>query len=268
MIWSEKRLSTEASFPRRSTGDPSMKIPPILLLAAYLLIPSAAVAQTVQGRLVARETEEPVRGGTVHLVGADSQVVGLALTDGAGRFTVQAPRPGRYWMMARAPGYEASETDLFAVGEEGMRVRFVIHRPPVVLDTVTAVGISAADRWWYGGFHERMARSGSGRFITAEDIERWNYIEVADALRSIPSLEVVYSPRGPRVRLRYAVSLRNSCLSMLYLNGMRVDSEAINSIPAADVEGIEVYTRGDAPAEYNSSMGAACGVVVVWTKAR
>ena len=144
---------------------------------------------------------------------------------------------------------------------------FVISRP-VVLDTVTAVGVSGADRWWYGGFHQRMARNVSGRFITAEQIERWNYIEVADALRSVPSLEVVYSPRGPRVRLRYSVSIRSACWTMMYLNGMRVDAEAINGIPAADVEGIEVYTRGDAPAEYNSSMGAACGVVVVWLKAR
>jgi hypothetical protein len=57
-------------------------------------------------------------------------------------------------------------------------------------------------------------------------------------------------------------------MTMMYLNGMRVDQEAINNLPAADIEGIEVYTRGDAPAEYNSSMGSACGVVVVWLKVR
>ncbi len=245
-----------------------MRILPIFLVSAFLLIPSTAFAQTVQGRLIANETQAPVRGGTVHLVAADSQAVALALTDAVGRFTLQAPRPGRYWMLARAPGYEASETDLFAVGAEGTRVRFVISRPPVVLDTVTAVGISPADRWWYGGFRQRMARNISGRFITAEEIERWNYIEVADALRSIPSLEVVYGPRGPRVRMRNPVSLLSACWTMMYLNGMRVDAEAINTISAADVEGIEVYTRGDAPAEYNSSMGSVCGVVVVWTRAR
>ncbi|HEU4885946.1 MAG TPA: carboxypeptidase regulatory-like domain-containing protein [Longimicrobium sp.] len=241
---------------------------PRILLAASLALPAAASAQVVQGRLMAAETEEPVRGGMVHLIGADSQAVGLALTDAEGRFTLQAPRPGQYWMMARAPGYEASQTDLFPVGAQGMRLRFVIHRPPVVLDTVTAVGISPADRWWYGGFHERMARNVSGRFITAEEIERWHYIEVADALRSVPSLEVVYTPRGARVRLRNPVSLSSACWSLVYLNGMRVDPEAIQNLAAADIEGIEVYTRGDAPAEYNSSMGASCGVIVVWLKAR
>lgn len=246
-----------------------MKIAPILRSAAVLLlIPSTASAQTVQGRLIERETQAPVHGGTVQLVAPDSQPVALAITDTTGRFALRAPQPGRYWMLARAPGYEASETDQFAVGEEGTRVSFVIGRPPVRLETVTAVGISPADRWWYRGFHQRRARNISGRFITAEQIERWNYIEVADALRSVPSLEVVYGPRGPRVRLRHPISLLSACWTMMYLNGMRVDAEAINSIPAADVEGIEVYTRGDAPAEYNSSMGSACGVVVVWTRAR
>lgn len=238
-----------------------------ILPCLALLAPAAAFAQTVQGRLVGRETQAPVHGGTVHLVATDSQVVALALTDAAGQFVLRAPRPGRYWMLARAPGYETSETDTFAVDAAGARVSFVIGRR-IVLDTVTAVGISPADRWWYGGFHERRARNSSGRFITAKEIERWNYIQVADALRSIPSLEVLYSPSGPRVRLRYAVSLRSACPTMMYLNGMRVDQEAINNIPAADIEGIEVYTRGDAPAEFNSSMGSACGVVVVWLKAR
>lgn len=241
----------------------------ISLCLAGLVMPARTDAQAVQGRLMGQETQAPVRGGTVYLMAAeDSQAVALGLTDAAGRFVLQAPGPGRYWMMARAPAYETSETDLFAVGEEGMRVSFLISRGAVVLDTVTAVAINPADRWWYGGFHQRMEHNASGRFITADEIERWNYIEVADALRSIPSLEVVYGPRGPRVRLRHPISILGACWTSMYLNGMRVDAEAINTLPAADIEGIEVYTHGDAPAEFNSSMGSACGVVVVWTKAR
>lgn len=240
----------------------------VIPLCLTFFSPASVDAQAVQGRLIGRETQAPVRGGTVYLMAADSQAVALALTDARGRFILQAPRPGRYWMLARAPAYETSETDLFAVGAEGTRVSFVIGRPPVVLDTVTAVGINPADRWWYGGFHERMARNVSGRFITAEQMERWGYVQVLDALRSIPSLEVVYGARGSGVRLRNPVSFVSHCWTSMYLNGMRVPGEAIHHLSAADVEGIEVYTRGDVPAEFNSSMGSACGVVVVWTRAR
>lgn len=239
----------------------------IPLCLAGLAMPVRTDAQAVRGRLMGRETEAPVRGGTVHLMTADSQAVALALTDDAGRFTLQAPRPGRYWMLARAPGYETSVTDAFAVQAEGARVSFVIGRP-IVLDTVTAVGVRAADRRRYGGFRDRMRRNVGGRFITAEQIEQWSYRQVADALRSVPSLELVYTPSGPRTRLRHPVSILTSCWTHMYLNGMRVDQEAVQYIDAADIAGIEIYTRGDAPAEYNSSMGAACGVVVVWTRVR
>ena len=66
---------------------------------ALALAPVAGAAQAVQGRLIGRETQAPVRGGTVHLMSADSQVAAQSRTDSAGRFTLQAPRPGRYWLL-------------------------------------------------------------------------------------------------------------------------------------------------------------------------
>ncbi|HEX2077279.1 MAG TPA: TonB-dependent receptor [Longimicrobium sp.] len=239
-----------------------------------MLLPAAASAQAVQGRLVARETQAAVHGGTVHLLSPDSQAVAQALTDSAGRFTLQAPQPGRYWLLASAPGYETSETDLFPVGAEGTRVSFVIGRAPVVLDTVTATGIGSADRLWYGGFYQRMADNNGGRFITSEQIERQRFVEMVDVLRSIPSIEVVFGSGGygdtrtPRVRLRHPISIRGHCWTNLYLNGMRVEGESIQNINPAEIEGIEVYTHGAVPAQFNSSMGSACGVIVIWTRAR
>jgi hypothetical protein len=94
------------------------------------------------------------------------------------------------------------------------------------------------------------------------------YVHVTDPLRSVPNLEVAHFAGGAGARLRHPVTLLTSCWANVYLNGMRVDWQAISSFSPADIEGIEVYTRGDAPAEYNSSAGAACGVVLFWTRAR
>src|SRR5687767_14830312 len=115
---------------------------------------------------------------------ADSQVVAQAQTDPAGRFTLQAPAPGSYWLLGSAPGYEASETDLFPVEAQGARVSFVMGRAAVVLETVTATGVGSADRLWYGGFHQRMSEHNGGRFITAEQIDRQRFVRMIDLLRS------------------------------------------------------------------------------------
>lgn len=252
-------------------------IPPsILILVLFsLAAPGAAFAQTVQGRLVARETQEPVRGGTVHLLAADSQVVAQAQTDSAGTFALQAPRPGRYWMLASVPGYETSETDVFALGAEGTRVSFVVGRAPVVLDTVTAAGVASADRLWYGGFHQRLSENRGGRFITKQQIERQRNVDLADILRTVPSLEVQTAaghnwsnPGRLFVRLRHPVSIRANCWSIFYLNGMQVEAEAVEAINPAEIEGIEIYTGGAIPAQFNTSMGAACGVIAIWMQAR
>ncbi|HEX6368315.1 MAG TPA: TonB-dependent receptor [Longimicrobium sp.] len=246
------------------------------LLLALTLAPAASAAQAVQGRLIGRESQAPVRGGTVHLMAADSQVVGQARTDSAGRFTLQAPRPGRYWLLGSAPGYDESETDLFAVEAQGTRVSFVIGRAAVVLDTVTAAATSVgdADRLWYGGFHQRMRENQGGRFITREQIDRQRHIQLADVLRQVPGLDVQVGARSDfsdsrlmRVRLRQPLSFRD-CWSIFYLNGMRVESESVQGLNPAEIEGVEIYTNGVVPAQFNSSMGAACGVIVIWTQAR
>jgi hypothetical protein len=204
---------------------------------------------------------------------ADSQVVAQAQTDSAGRFALAAPRPGSYWLLGSAPGYEDSETDQFPVGAEGTRVSFVIGRAPVVLETVTATGVSSADRLWYGGFHQRMSENNGGRFITAEQIDRQRWVQMVDLLRSIPSFEVIVGAGGGdsrsfRVRLRHPLSIRGQCWTNIYLNGMRVEAESIQNLNPAEIEGMEVYTHGAIPAQFSSSMGSACGVIVIWMKAR
>jgi Carboxypeptidase regulatory-like domain/TonB-dependent Receptor Plug Domain len=251
------------------------RVPRVVLLALVLLIPFAASAQTVEGRLVSRETEAAVAGGTVRLVDADSQVVGQSLTASDGVFLLRAPAPGRYFLLASAPGHETSETDAFALDAGGRRVTFVIGRAAVRLDalTVEAAGNARADRLWYGGFYERMRAGEGGRFVTREEIEMARPQHVADLLRRFPALDVRVGSYGEFgagrrlvVRLRQPLSIRSACWSALYLNGMRVDSNAIDTLDPDDIEGIEVYTGAAIPPQFNG-VDSACGVVAVWLRA-
>ena len=267
---------------------------PLALLALALGEPLAA--QTVVGRLVDQASQQPVPAGTVQLLAADSTQVGVVLTDAAGAFQLPAPAPGRYFLTALAPGYSAVETDLFSLGAGEFRVRFDIPRaalpvgtvsitgPPVSrldtgsvaqaplrLDTVSVTTARAVDRR-FGGFYQRMRDGTPGRFFPREDIERFRPINMGDLLRRVPSLEVQIGvgdfgdSRTLRVRLREPLSFRSPCWSLFYLDGMRVDAEAIDNLEPSDVEAVEVYTREAVPAQFSSSYASSCGVIAVWRR--
>lgn len=246
------------------------------LLILLLALPAAANAQMVRGRLISREASTAVPAATVHLVGADSQVVAQARTDTSGIFAMQAPAPGRYFLLAQAPGYEESETDYFAVGAEGKGVTFVIGRAAVQLASVTveAAANERENRLWYGGFYDRMREPKSpGRFFAREQIDREHPQSIADLLRRIPSLDVrtgghgEYAGRRLLVRPRQQLSIRTACWSIFFLNGMRVEVEAVEALNPSEIEGIEVYANGNIPAQFNA-VGSACGVIAIWLRAR
>lgn len=245
----------------------------VLLLLLLLSISAGAHAQPVQGRLLERESSEPLVGGTVHLLDADSQVVAQALSDEGGVFAMQAPSAGRYFLAARAPGYELSTTDYFDVGEQGRRVAMMIGRSAVRLETLTVEARAGTreDRLWYGGFYRRMREGGGGgRFMAREQVDEARPTHVADLLRRFPSLEVSHGADGGvrmLVRLRQPLSISSRCLATFYLNGMRVEPESIDGLDPRSIEGIEVYAIGVPPAQF-SGANAACGVIAIWLRAR
>ncbi len=246
-----------------------MRLAVTLLL--LLALPASLHAQMVRGHLLSRDANAAVPGGTVHLVGADSQVVAQSRTDAAGAFAMQAPAPGRYFLLAEAAGYEASETDYIAVGAEGKIVSFVIGKAPVRLESlqVDARANSREDRLWYGGFYQRKnARGTSGRFFAREQIEREQPQSIAEILRRVPSLDVrEFAGRRLVVRPRAQLSIRTPCYSTFFLNGMRVEVEAVEALDTSEIEGVEVYANGGVPAQFNV-VGSACGVIAVWLRAR
>ncbi|HVH12433.1 MAG TPA: carboxypeptidase regulatory-like domain-containing protein [Longimicrobium sp.] len=234
------------------------------ILLLLIALPVAADAQIVRGRLMDRDSRTPLAGGTVHLVSEDSQVVvAQGLTDGAGVFDLQAPAPGSYSLAGVAPGYAPASTDPFDVSEEGRLVSFVIGRAAVRLDSVVVRTNSDA----HGGFHARMReRGGSGRFFSREDIQELRPQTVADLLRRVSGLEVIATGgQTLAVRPRQALSIRSGCWSNFYLNGMRVEADAIAGLNPENIEGVEVYTHGSVPPQLGA-MGSACGVVAVWLR--
>ena len=241
--------------------------------ALVLLLPCVLPAQTLAGRLTERGTDAAIAGGIVRVVDGSARVVGVDTTDAAGAFSIVLAAPGVYSFTAAAAGYETSEFDAVAVGAEGMRVRLVVGRAAVVLDTVVARPAEPEPFNRYGGFYQRVRQRGAGAtYFVREDIERSRPVHLADILRRVPALEVQVGgesgwggSRVLRVRLRHAMSFRR-CLTIFYLDGMRVEPESVQELGPEEIEGVEVYTHGAVPAQFNSVGGSACGVVAVWRR--
>jgi hypothetical protein len=118
---------------------------PRLLLAALALalalVPAALRAQTVSGTVIHRETGAAVAGAVVRLVDAAGTRQQAVLSDARGRYTVQAPRPGTYRLIAERVGYAASTSSWLQLGEgQHVEQRVGIGPSRVLLDMVVGRG--------------------------------------------------------------------------------------------------------------------------------
>jgi hypothetical protein len=136
-----------------------------------------------------------------------------------------------------------------------------------VLDTVKVTARYAK----YSSFNEftERARTGVGRYITAEDIARRKPVFLTDLLRIIPGLWVdgVGGTGDTGVSMRGIFSSR--CSPNVVMNGFVIPGLFAADINAAmypeDVLGIEIYRAGLVPPQF--TIGPSdCGAIVIWTK--
>lgn len=86
-----------------------------LILPLLGLLAGPLHAQRIVGQLL-DPAEGPVIGAFVRLMGGDGTYLGGVITDAEGRFTLQAPKPGTYRVLAERIGYESVEAGPFEVG--------------------------------------------------------------------------------------------------------------------------------------------------------
>lgn len=89
-----------------------------VVLAAFA--PSWASAQTIQGRVLDQDNEQPVGGAIVSLVDADGGEHGRALADSAGRFRIAPPEAGEFYLVGERFGYYETRSPLIALSTEGL----------------------------------------------------------------------------------------------------------------------------------------------------
>lgn len=202
------------------------------------------------------------------VVGAQITVGGTALrveTDERGEFRLAKALPGETSLRIRRIGYKPDTVRLNVLAGETHPVNITLARLAVELDPLVVYGRrNVVGR--LAGFYERLSR-GMGHFMTREQIEKRNPMNMTDLFRMIP---------GARVESRgfanQAVRFRNSRQPpLVWLDGtpLYAGEFDLNSVDPRSFEGIEIYAGpASVPAEFlgNRSMSSAGGTIILWSR--
>lgn len=236
-------------------------------LSALLLAPAGVAAQEGTREAI-QEITGVVRGAAgLALEGAVVEIPGARMvTSARGVFVLQAPPADSVELRVRAVGFAPHRAWL--VPRQG-RYDFVVVQMETTAQQLARIAVEAAPyRRATGieGFNARMARGGSGQFITRGMILERNASRLSDVMRNLRGVRVV----GGRVRFAtYSGNRGTVCQPDIWLDGSVARGMEADDVPATDVEGVELYTNfSTIPFEFTPTGATAgrCGTIVIWTR--
>jgi hypothetical protein len=227
---------------------------------------------------VSTEDGRPISGARVDIVGEPE-----TRTNEQGRFTMENVPAGTRMLQVRAVGYYPAVRPVDVVaGAPALRVSMTTMK--AVLDTirVTAVSITRG----LLGFEERR-RSGPGRYITGDQLERLHPNSAEQVFQNVMGLKISVDGSGERILQMRSLfvgdflhnDVQTHCAPAVYVDGFRIPSLMDSSmkplpLPLSDIDswiepnrigGIEIYQAGQVPSEFAEAMNG-CGAIVIWRK--
>lgn len=249
-----------------------------LLVTFLLAVPAPAPAQEVdrnaslRATVVAAEDGEPLEDAFVRIREDDVTL----RTDDDGTVFTRSLAPGQKTLEVRYLGRSSVSREIVLLNGRLTSVELSL-----AVDAVEVPGIEVtAEKVYRGkmaGFYERMEQSGSGSFVTREELAKLKGKRLHYAFRTMPGVRVVRCSRR-RANCYRVYSTRSTrplgnagCEPVFYLDNARVPMnsmpQGIDDLNPEDLEAIEVYSGpASAPAQYSGTSSQACGVVVMWTR--
>lgn len=233
-------------------GDTTIALPitygaPGLGMATLFLAASDSGAPGAEVRGVVLDASgSPLAGARVALATG----TGATVTDSTGRFVLSGQPSGTQALVVRKVGFEPAELILNLTRREPRDVTVELGAFVPVLESVLVEARrgAALERI---GFSER-ARTGQGRFLTQDDLNKRFAVEVSDFLRHLPP---------PR-----ASGLADASCTHYWVDGSRWRVGTPDDfMTPQEVAAIEVYEDATVPPQFQSFEGS-CRVVVIWTK--
>lgn len=242
----------------------------VLSLGALLAAAPASAQTVITGTVLGQATEQPIEGVELVLLDEGGTIHNETRTDSDGWFRFAVPGGGRWIIAGSMIGYAELRSDPVdievletVVVEVRMAVEAVPLEPLVVTSRISHINADLK------AFYDRMARgrrSGLGRYISREDIERASALEPTDLLRTMAGVRIVRGTPGRGKGIR----MSGGCIPAVYVDGAHVNrfnprDSLDDFVGATSIEGIEVYRGAGAQVGRFYDPGG-CGLVLVWTR--
>jgi TonB-linked SusC/RagA family outer membrane protein len=251
-----------------------------LLPVITMLLSGSAAAQgtrtTIAGQVTDSTSQQPLVGVEVLVVGAGGAALRGARTDGAGRYVLTNVPAGAQVVRARFVGYAPKERSLTINEGESVTLDFALMPRSLQLDQVVITGT--------GGAVQKRAVGNVVATLPVTDVLQVAPARTTDQLIGARTPGVIVLPSsgqvgtGAQVRIRGASSLSLSNDPIVYIDGVRMNSDAaqgpvqrggggasrLNDIDPEDIESIEIIKGPAAATLYGTE--ASNGVIQIITK--
>ena len=225
---------------------------------------------TIEGRITAEVTAQPIMGARIYLV-ENPRVEAITAQDG--RFTVRGVPAGTQMVRVSMLGFSRVEASVAVAPGQVAALNVTLRRAVISLDEVVVTGTAGAQ--------ERRTIGNAVGSISVAEIEAAPVASAMEALTArVPGLTLMANSgqagSSSNIRIRGAGSLSAGYAPVFYVDGIRIESGLVESastyqggtaldfLNPDDIESIEVI-KGPAAATL-SGADAANGVIQVITK--
>lgn len=250
-----------------------------LALSLLVLVPVTAAAQatgSIRGT-VTSDTRRPVGGATVFIVGTDRG----GLTNPQGEFVITNVPVGPRTVRVQMIGFKRMDKPVTVAADQTTPVDFVLATQALSLDEVVVTGTAGSAR-------KREVGNSIGQIKMSDVVEPVANVDQLLQSRT-PGMVVTegsgMAGSGSQIRLRGTVSISQSNQPLIYVDGVRVKSDAykknvppgdfsgrsgnvtaspLSDIDPADIDRIEIIKGAAATTLYGTE--ASAGVVQIFTK--
>jgi hypothetical protein len=214
----------------------------------------------ITGRVVSAADDVPIPGVRIVLLTQRRSVV----TDSVGRFRFEGLRPGAYQVEALILGHAPLSALLRLDEGEIKQVEFRTDGEGQFLPTIFVDGESQPEMIREPTRFERRMATGTGRYITRQQILDRNPMHLMDMIRFLPGVRT--NCYGMTCQVRLNKDPRN-CGPAIFMDGVPTVMAVLETTPPNAVHGIEIYSGpSETPPEINNETARCGGAIAVWTR--